>query len=92
VIANGNVLVVGEKRLIGAEELADAGGVVDGGVEIGVVGNVDWLDEGRSGDGVECRFGGLSALWLRIGMKQVRDGFAKQRPGTMAKRHERVKS
>jgi hypothetical protein len=52
VIADGNVLVVGEKRLVGTEELADSGGVVDGGVEVGVVRDVDGLDQGCAGDGV----------------------------------------
>lgn len=41
VVADGDVFVVGEERLVGAEDLAYAGGVVDGGVEVGVVGDVD---------------------------------------------------
>ena len=53
VIADGDVFVVGEKRLVGAEELTYAVGVVDGGVEVGVVGDVDGLDEGSAGDGME---------------------------------------
>ena len=42
-VADGDVFVVGEEWLVGAEELADARGVVDGGVEVGVVGDVDWV-------------------------------------------------
>lgn len=45
VIGDGKVLVVGEERLVGAEELADSSGVVDGGVEVGVVGDADGLYE-----------------------------------------------
>jgi len=61
VVADGDVFVVGEERLIGAEETAYPGGVVDGGVEVGVVGDVDGLEEGGASDGVEGGFGGLAA-------------------------------
>ena len=69
-IADGNVFVVGQERLVGAEELADAGGVVDGGVEVGVVGDVDGFDERGAGDGVEGGFGCLSAVWFRGGWRR----------------------
>ncbi len=36
-IADGNVLVVGQQRIVGAEQFADIGGVMDADVEIGVV-------------------------------------------------------
>ncbi len=36
-VADGNVLVVGQQRVVGAEQPADACGVIDGGVEVGVV-------------------------------------------------------
>ena len=70
-IADGDVFVVGEKRLVGAEELTYAVGVVDGGVEVGVVGDVDGFFEGRSGDGVEGGFGfslcsGFASAWRRV--------------------------
>ena len=87
-IADGDVFVVGEERLVGAEELADAGGVVDGGVEVGVVGDVDWLEEGGSGDGVEGGFGGLPAVGFGGGVEEVGEGFAEQRPGARAEGHE----
>ena len=37
VIADGDVLVVGQERIVGAEHLPDVGGVIDRGVEVGVV-------------------------------------------------------
>jgi hypothetical protein len=80
VISDGDVFVVGEERLVGAEELADAGGVVDGGVEVGVVGDVDWLEERGAGDGVECGLGGLSAGWFGGDVEELRESFAEQRP------------
>ena len=54
-IADGDVFVVGEEGLVGAEELADAAGVVDAGVEVGVVADVKgngWID---GGDGDQAR-------------------------------------
>ena len=39
VVADRNPLVVGQQRVVWAELLADVGGVVDGGVEIGVIAN-----------------------------------------------------
>lgn len=52
VVADGNMFVVGEERLFGTEELAHTGGVINGGVEVGVVGNMDGSGEGGAGDGV----------------------------------------
>jgi hypothetical protein len=60
VVADGDVFVVGKERLVGAEETAYPGGVVDGGVEVGVVGDVDGLEESGASDGVEGGFGGLA--------------------------------
>ena len=89
-VADGNVFVVGEKRLIGTEELADAGGVVDGGVEVGVVGDVDGLSEGCAGDGMESGFGCLSAVRLFAGVEERGERFAEECPGAMAERHKRI--
>jgi hypothetical protein len=89
-IADRDVFVVGEERLVGTEELADAGGVVDGGVEVGVVGDVDGFDESRTGDGVEGRFGCLPAAGFNVGGEQAGEGFAEQGPGAMAQRQEWV--
>ena len=69
-VADGQVFVVGKKRLIGAEEVADAGGVVDGGVEVGVVGDVDRPAEGGAGDGMERAFGCLPAVRVYVGVEE----------------------
>jgi len=90
VIADGDVFVVGEKRLIGAKELADTGGVVDGGVKVGVVGDVNGSLEGCSGEGVEGGFGFFSVLGLYVGVEESGDGFAEESPGAVALRHEQV--
>jgi hypothetical protein len=90
VVADRNVFVVGKKRLIGTEELADTGRVVDRGIEVGVVGDVDWFDEGRAGDGVEGSFGCLSAVRFCVGSENCCKSFAEECPGTMAEGHERV--
>jgi hypothetical protein len=76
-VADGNVFVVGEKRLIGAEELAYPGGMVDGGVEVGVVGSVDGFDEAGPDDGVEGFLGCLPAVRFGVGAKKTDEGFAK---------------
>jgi hypothetical protein len=88
VIADRNVFVVGKKRLVGTEELADTRGVMDGGVEVGVVGDVNRSAEGRAGDGVECGFGCLSAVGFGVGVEERRQGLAEERPGAMAKGHD----
>ena len=44
-VPDGDVLVVGEEGLVGAEHGADEGGVVDGGVEVGVVGDIDGFEK-----------------------------------------------
>ncbi len=80
VIADRDVFVVGEQRLIGAEEPADAGGVMDGGVEVRVVGDVNRFDESGAGDGVKRGFGRLPAVWFGAGAEERDEGFAKQRP------------
>ena len=76
-IANGDVFVVGEKGLVGAKELADAGGVVDGGVEVGVVGDVDWLLEGCADDGVEGGFIFSRCSGLASSLKECGEFLAK---------------
>ncbi len=87
-ISDGDVLVVGEERLVRAEELADAGGVVDGGVEVGVVGDVDWFEKRGASDGVECCFGGLTAGWFGGCVKEGCEDFPKQCPSAWAEGHE----
>ena len=81
-VSDGNVLVVGEQRLVGTEEEACAGGMVDGGVEIGVVGNVDGPEEFCSGDGVE---GGSGLILIRCGdFEKCCEDAAKFGPGGWA--------
>jgi hypothetical protein len=83
-VADGDVFVVGKEWLVGTEELADAGGVVDGGVEVGVVGDVNGFDECGSNDGVEGGLGGLTASGFRVGVEKTGEGFAKECPGAMS--------
>ena len=89
-VADGQVFVVGEERLVGAKELADASGVVDGGVEVGVVGDVDGSAEGRSCNGVEGGLGCFSAVRFFVGVEERSEGFAEECPGAMAERHKRI--
>jgi len=91
-IADRDVFVVGEQRLVGPEELACAGGVMDGGVEVGVVGDVDWLLEGRSCDGVEGGFGFFFLLGLCVGVQEGCEGFAEEGPSFGTLGHEQVES
>ena len=44
-IADRDVFVVGEQRVVGAEDFTDAASVVDAGVEVGVVADGDWESE-----------------------------------------------
>jgi hypothetical protein len=44
-VSDGDVLVVGEQGLVGTEEKTNASGMVDGGVEVGVIGDIDGLEE-----------------------------------------------
>jgi hypothetical protein len=90
VVADGDVLVVGQERLVGTEETAYAGGVMDGGVEVGVVGDVDGVEEGCTRDGVKGRFSGTATAGFRADVKEGGEGFAEERPGAWAESHERV--
>jgi len=56
VVSDGDVFVVGEQGLVGTEEFAYVGGVVEGGVEVGVVGDIDGLGEADIFDGAEVGF------------------------------------
>jgi hypothetical protein len=69
VVADGDVLVVGEEGLVRAEELTDTGGVMDGGVKVGVVGDVNRLLEGRSSDGVQGGFGFFFVLGVDVNVE-----------------------
>ena len=90
VVADGDVFVVGEERSVGAIDFADAGSVVDGGVEVGVVGDEDGSAKGGAGDGVEGGFGCLSAVRLLVRLEERSEGFAEECPGAMAERQKRI--
>ena len=83
-VADRDVFVVGKERLVWTEELADSGGVVDGGVEVSVVGDVDRFGQGRTGDGVECGFGCLLAVRFDVGVEKAGEDFAEESPRAMA--------
>ena len=94
-VADGEPGVVGEQRGVGAEELADVGGVVEGGVEVGVVFGGYGLVEDRSGGGEHER--GYEALLVgvaaRAGLdsdKEFGEALAESRPCCVANAHERV--
>ena len=78
VIADGDVFVVGQERIVGTEETANACGVVDGGVEVGVVGDVGGLDDGRAGDGVEDGFGGVAVRGFGVRVEEFGERFAEE--------------
>ena len=80
---------------VGAEELADVGGVVDGGVEVGVVFGGDGLEE----DGARLREHerGYEALLVGVavgagldGVEEVGEALAEGGPCGGAAAHERV--
>jgi hypothetical protein len=76
VVADGDVFVVGKERIVGAEDTTYAGGVVDGGVEVSVIGDVGGLDEGRACDGVEGGFCDLAVRGFGAGVEEGGERFA----------------
>ena len=89
-IGDRHPFVVWRERIFGSEKGSRRPGVMDAGVEVRVVGDVDGFDEGGSGDGVEGGFGALSAGWIFVGVQKRGEGLAQERPGAMAEGHERV--
>ena len=87
-VADGDVFVVREEGLVGAEELAYARGVVDGGVEVGVVGDVEGFEEGCASDGVQSSFCFFSVRRGRF--EDGGKGAAEARPGTRPEGHKGV--
>jgi hypothetical protein len=90
VIADGYVLVVGQERIVGAEEPAYAGSVMDGGIEIGVVGDVDGFEKGGSGDRVKRGFDDVTAAGFGTRVKEGCEGFAEKCPRAGAEGHEGI--
>ncbi len=77
-IADGDPLVVGEQRVVGSEHGADVGGVVDGGVEVGVVADQegeDVVDLGGGDEGVVAEFFVVSE-GLGVFAEEFRDSLA----------------
>jgi hypothetical protein len=85
VVADGDPLVVGEQRGVRAKEAADAFGVMDGSVEVGVVADADGPVEDRSGDGAQEEF--QQRPLRAIAAKREHEGAAEF---GVAERHERV--
>ena len=88
-------MVVGEKRLVGAEELAYIRGVVNGGVEVGVVfGNDGLVEDGaRHGEhqrGDETLLFGISIGAGLDGLEEAKKMLAESGPCDWAAAHERV--
>ncbi len=88
-IADGDVFVVGQERIVGTEELADARGVMDGGVEVGVVADLGGKLHLHIAHGNEHRLqarfcGGIPSARG----EQRRDSAAERRPGCGAERHQ----
>ena len=57
VIRDGHPFVVREQRIIGTEHAADVGGMIDGRVEIRVIGNIGGKKQIHSGDWMQEAFG-----------------------------------
>jgi hypothetical protein len=95
VVADGDPLVVGEEGLVGAEELADVGGVMDGGVEVGVVLDGYRLEEdgvrhGEHQRGDEALLVGVAFGAVLNGFEEVEEALAERRPGARTAAHEGV--
>jgi len=95
VIADGEPVVVGKQWLVGAEELADVGGVMDGGVKVSVVlGGDGFVEDGlRHGE----HEGGDQTLLIGVavgagldGLEEIEEALAQSRPGGGTAAHQRV--
>jgi chloramphenicol 3-O-phosphotransferase len=73
VIADGHVFVVGEEWILRTEETADACGVMDGGVEVGVVGRFDGLEKGCRRLGRERGGNRIAGGLVGEGIEQVHE-------------------
>jgi hypothetical protein len=95
-VANRNPRIIWEKRLVRTEELTNVGGVVDRGVEVGVVFRSDRLEEegarGRDHQrGDEALLIGVTVAAGLDGLEEVDEALAESRPGGGAAAHEGVK-
>ena len=92
-IANGNVLVVWQQRIVGAEQPANPGGVMDGGVKVGIVADLCRKLHCYIAHGDEKRFDAL--LHLRVGLICIEERakmMAQRRPRCRAKRHQTIEN
>ena len=87
-IANRDMFVIRQKRLIGTEELADSRGVMNGSVEVSVIRYIDGPDERRSCDGMKGFF--QLTLMRRVGRKKPGKGFMQEQPCFWAFRHQSI--
>ena len=90
VVADGHPLVVGQQRVVGAEHLADGGGVEDAGVEVGVVADAG----GHRVFGLGLRHQGGLPGGLAGGARAqaVRQRLAQRHAGRAAPGHQRVEA
>ena len=88
VVANRHPFVVGQQRVVGAELLADVGGVVHRGVEVGVVANAGGHVVLGLGLGQQAA---LQRHLLRTALAQrARQGQAQGAPGGFAQSHQGI--
>ena len=88
VVADRHPFIVGQQRVVRTEELAHRGGVVDGGIEVGVVTN-----GGRhivAGLGLRHQAGRQFGLVRRAGAQQARKRKAQRRPGCRGQGHQGI--
>src|SRR5262245_9573693 len=92
VIANRHVFVIGQQRIVGAEELTRVGGVVDAGEEVGVVADrgrkLEAAIVGAVNEARPQRFD-LGAL-ASIGIENVAEAVAERGAGLADEREQRV--
>ncbi len=91
-IADRHVFVVRQQRIVGPEQLAGVGGVVDAGKEVGVV-----ADRGRT---LEAAIGGAveepgaqtldPVAVLTVGIENLREAMAQRHAGLASEREQRV--
>jgi hypothetical protein len=87
VIADRHVLVIGQQRIVGAEQFADRGGVVDADVEIGVVADAERQVQRAIGDRVQA---GQHAQAHRVAGQQREERVAQGEPVGRGQGEQRV--
>ena len=90
-ITDWDVHVVGQQRVFRAEETADARGVMDGGVEVGVVRWIDGLEEGGDLPGNKGGADGIARRLIGCGVQQVHEAGAQGGMSQASASDERIK-